>query len=83
MNNAKAEGQAGIEAERRQCADIGADAEECDVTEAELAGEPKQQIEAHRADHEDTSRDQRVHEIRITQPERHRCERDDCENGYP
>ena len=81
VNDAEAERQADIEAKRRQRADIGADAEECDMTEAELAGEPEQQIEAHRADDEDAGRDQRVHEIGIAQPERHRSERDDRENG--
>ncbi len=81
VNDAESERQAGVEAKRRQCADIGANAEECDMTEAELAGEPKQKIEAHRADDKDPGRDQRVHEIRIAQPQRHRCKRDDRENG--
>ena len=77
VNNAEAERQAEIEAKRGQCADISPNAKERDMTEAELAGEAEQQIEAHRADDEDAGRDQRVHEIRIAQPKRHRCERDD------
>ena len=45
--------QLDIEAERRQRARIGADAEERDVAQAELAGIAKQQIETHRRDDED------------------------------
>ena len=81
MNHAETERQAGIETQRRQGADVSADAEEGDMAEAELAGEAEQQIEAHRADDEDAGRDQRVHQIRIAQPQRHGCERDDRQNS--
>ena len=77
MDDVKIAEQSDIEAERRQRADIGADAEERDVAEAELAGEAEQQIEAHRADDEDAGRDQRVQQIGIAQPQRHRGERGD------
>ena len=39
VNDANAAEQLDVETERRQCADIGADAEEGDVAEAELAGD--------------------------------------------
>ena len=81
VNDAEAAGKADIETKRGERADIGADAEERDVTEAELAGEAKQQVEAHRPDDEDAGRDQRVHEIGIVQPQRHRCEGCDGQNG--
>ena len=65
MNDTEAAEQLDIEAERRQRAGIGADAEERDVAEAELAGIAEQQVEAHRGDDEDAGRDQRVQEIGI------------------
>lgn len=51
------------------------------MAEAELAGEAEQQIEAHRADDEDTRRDQRIEQIGIAQPERDRGKGRDGENG--
>src|SRR5262249_11141800 len=69
-----------IEAERGQRADIGADAEERDVAEAELSGIAEQQIEAHRRDDEDAGRDQDVEEVLVPQPERN-GEKDDKPEG--
>ena len=83
VNHAQVKGQAGVETKRRQRADVSANAEECDVAETELAGEAEQQIEAHRADDEDAGRDQRVHQIRIAQPQRHGCECNDRQNSDP
>ena len=76
-------GQVHLEAERDQRARIGADAEERDVAERELAGEAEQQVEAHRRDDEDADHDQHVEEIEVGQPQRHGCERGQHDDGGP
>src|ERR1700756_3726642 len=73
--------QRNVEAERGERACVGANAEEGDVTEAQLTGEAEQQVEAHRRDDKNARGDQRVQQIGIAQPQRNRGKRGDGENG--
>ena len=63
--------QVHLEAQRHQARDVGADAEEGDVAEAQLAGVAEQQIEAHGGDDEDAGHDQHVQDVEVVQPQRH------------
>ena len=60
VHDMKAFEQLHVEAERGQRAHIGADAEEGDVAETELAGVAEQQVKAHRRDGENAGRDEGV-----------------------
>ena len=66
-----------VEAQRGERARVRADAEESDVTEAQLPGVAEQQVETHRGDREDARGDEDVQEIRLGQPQRDRREQRD------
>ena len=57
-------------AERGEARRVGADAEEGDVAEAELAGIAEQQIEAHGGNDEDAGHDEHVQDVEVVQPQR-------------
>ncbi len=82
VHDMEATGHLHIEAERGQRADIGADAEERHMAETQLPREAEQQIEAHRCDDEDAGRDQRIEQVRVPQPQRHRNEGQNADHEH-
>ena len=63
--------QVDLEPQGHEARDIGADAKERDVTQAELPRVAEQEIEAHGRDDEDAGDDQYVQDVEVAHPQRH------------